>query len=566
MSVAAARLYPPVAGHHSSYIWTRVSDADHERGAVMHRHTDLTRSLLAAGVVAVLPTQPALAQGTPARGGQSDGAALLRGAVGAVGGERALRGLRTLQTTSSGRAFVLNEGVDPTGEPSPAGTFRGNTTYVAGGRATRDRWRLDLVRNSFGTDRAVTEVVSGGLGYITGQYQNFGPPTPIAMTSDRWAAIRKDGRLLNPQLLLRSALARPGLTRDRGSLRVGGRRYRVLEVRDTIAPIRLLLTPGGRIDRLRTVEHDYMRRDVNLEVRYENWRRSGRLLVPRAARILLDGDLMHDERRTRVRVNGVVSGARFRIPAGLRPIYDGRLASRGARTGRWMQSFAQFGFPKDGASTTITETPVAPGVVLIGGSGNQTLVVDRASGVVVLEGALHDFRAEAIIAYVQRTFPGKSITHVVSHHHHADHSGGLRPFVALGARVVTHDAALGFWRDVFGDTRSTILPDRLDRTPREAAFDAVAAGGSLTLPDATRPITIYTDPTTHAVDTLMTYIQDSRTLVVNGDSYTPGNPPGAGGRALNDNISARRIAVSQIVAPHGLPITFAAFQAALAQP
>ena len=57
--------------------------------------------------------------------------------------------------------------------------------------------------------------------------------------------------------------------------------------------------------------------------------------------------------------------------------------------------------------------------MLLGGSGNQTLVVHRASGVVVLEGALHDFRAEAIIAYVQRAFPGKSITHVVSHHHSA---------------------------------------------------------------------------------------------------------------------------------------------------
>ena len=68
-------------------------------------------------------------------------------------------------------------------------------------------------------------------------------------------------------------------------MRVGGRRYRVLELRDTIAPIRLLLTSSGRIDRLRTVEHDYMRRDVALEVRYANWRRSGGLLAPRVVRI-----------------------------------------------------------------------------------------------------------------------------------------------------------------------------------------------------------------------------------------------------------------------------------------
>ena len=537
----------------------------------MTRRRNVTRTVrrgIAPAALAALAIQPAvaMADGARARDAQSGGAALLQRAVGAAGGERAVRGLRTLQTTSSGRAFVLNEGLNPTGDPSPAGTFRARTAYVAGGHPTRDRWRLDLVRNSLGADREVTEVVSGRLGYITGQYQNFGPPTPIAMSSDRWAAIRKDGRLLNPQLLLRSALARPSLARDRGSRRLGGRRYRVLELRDTIAPIQLLLTRSGRIDRLRTVEHDYMRRDTDLEVRYASWRRSGRLLVPRTVRILLDGDLMHEERRTRVRVNDAVTGTRFRIPSNLRPIYDGRLAGRGARTGRWMQSFAQLGFPKDGAATAITETPVAPGVTLLGGVGNQTAVVERSSGIVVLEGALHDFRAEAVIAYVQQRFPGKAITHVVSHHHHADHNGGLRPFVALGARVVTHQASVGLWNAVLGDTRSTILPDRLDRSPRPAVLDRVPAGGSLTLPDATRPITVYTDPTTHAVDTLMTYIHDSRTLFVNGDSYSPGNPPGAGGRALNDNINARGIAVSTIAAAHGRPIGYAAFQAALAQP
>ena len=142
----------------------------------MHRHTDFTRSLLAAGVLAVLPTQPAVAQGATVRDAQSQGAALLRGAVGAVGGARALRGVRTLQTTSSGRVFILNEGFNPTGEPSPAGTFRASTTYVAGGHATRDRWRLDLVRNSLGSDRAVTEVVRAGSATSPGSTRTSARP------------------------------------------------------------------------------------------------------------------------------------------------------------------------------------------------------------------------------------------------------------------------------------------------------------------------------------------------------------------------------------------------------
>lgn len=107
----------------------------------MRCHEIVRRGFVPA-LAALLLAQPAGAQGAEGRSTKRDARDLLHMAARGLGGERALLRLRTLQTTSSGRVSILNEGLNPTGEPGPAGTFRARTTYVAGAREARDRWRL----------------------------------------------------------------------------------------------------------------------------------------------------------------------------------------------------------------------------------------------------------------------------------------------------------------------------------------------------------------------------------------------------------------------------------------
>ena len=161
------------------------------------------------------------------------------------------------------------------------------------------------------------------------------------------------------------------------------------------------------------------------------------------------------------------------------------------KTSEWLMSFANLGFIKDGGQTAINPQRVAPGVILLAGVSNNSLVVRRASGVVVVEGALHDLRAEAVIDFVRRRFPGARITHVITTHHHSDHSGGMRPYVALGARAVLHEAAVPFFRQGVpraqlerscrtGSTGPTVLPGSC----------AVPDGGSVLLNDADQRIEV----------------------------------------------------------------------------
>ena len=482
----------------------------------------------------------------------------LEQAVDAVGGEAALGGLRSFSYRSSGEVFVFNEGPAPGSPPGRAAQF---TATVRHRIAPTEAVRLDLVRNSRGTPRQVREVVNGRRGSIDGQYGNFGAPAAgLAMTSDRQAALLREQRLLNPHLLLRAARS----ARSGGAATLGGRPHRIVTLTDAVAPIRLYIDRrSGRITRLTTTEHDYVRRDVAVKVTYGGWRSAGRgVLFPRTVTMTVDGFTMHRETRTALRANPSLAASVFAVSGTAIP-YDRALARRGERTSRWLQSFAHLGFPKDGSYATISAKGVAPGIVLLDGVSNSSLVIVRDSGVVVLEGSVHDLRADAVINYVQKTFPGKPITHIVSHHHHVDHNGGVRQYVGLGARAVVHEAAAGYFRAVFAERNSRILPDRLDTSTAPAQIDVVPANGQLDLPDATRPVTVFPEPTGHATDTAMTYVPDAEVLFVNGDTYSPGGPPGEGGRALEAQIQARGLKVSWITGAHGRTVSYDEFKAAL---
>jgi glyoxylase-like metal-dependent hydrolase (beta-lactamase superfamily II) len=449
---------------------------------------------------------------------------------------------------------------------SPASTFRLSLHYDL--RAAGDRLRADYVRTSLGTDRRVSEVISGRRGFITGADANFQPPADKPMTSDRWGAITREQRLLNPHLYVRALLARPRLADELRSRRLGGRRHRVLSVRGDVAPVRLFVDArSGRISRLTTVDHNYNRGDVATVVEYRGWRGAGDgVRFPRRVTIEQAGRTLHTERRTAVRANRAIDASRFRFPSGVQGRFDAALADRGARTTEWLMTFAHLGFVKDGPATEIAPRVVAAGSTLIQGNPNQSMIVEQQDGIVVVEGALHDYRAEALIEYVEDTYPGKPIRYVTGSHHHADHSGGMRPFVALGARPVVHANAVSFFEDVFASRGSRLLPDRLDRSDAQADVLAVPATGSVTLEDPVRPVTVLPEPTDHATTTVLVHVPSDGVLFVSGDTYTPGTPPGPGARTLDETIRANALRVDWIVGGHGGVISYPAFQAAIAQP
>ncbi len=518
----------------------------------------------------LLPACLAAPAGAQTRAGT---ARLVTQALDGIGGRSAITGLRTFRLQTTGRTFIFDEGLRPDNTVTPASTF--TQTLNAELRGSGDRLRADNVRTSQGAARTVSEVIKGRLGYITGVDANNAQPATTAMTSDRWAAVRREQQLLNPHLLLRDLIARPRLATTFPSTTINGRAHRLLVINDPVSPIRLYVDARtGRIDRLSTADHQYLRRDVRLIVDFSDWRfvRGGtgsnrvRVRFPRTVSIRLDGKVIHTETRSSIAVNRPASATRFQFPSGIAPRYSATLAARGAATTEFLMSFAQDGFPKDGPADQIVPRAVAPGSTLIQGIPNNSMIVEQSNGVVVVEGALSDFRAEALIRYIQKTYPGKPVRYVTASHHHADHAGGMRPFVALGATAVIGADAVPLFRRVFSNRNSQLLPDRLDGTSRAATINAVGAGGFVTLNDSVRPVIVLAEPTQHATTTILVFVPDQGVLFVNGDTYTPGAPPGPGAQSLEQTIERNGLAVKQIVGGHGGVISYAAFRSALGLP
>src|SRR5205823_600355 len=79
---------------------------------------------------------------------------------------------------------------------------------------------------------------------------------------------------------------------------------------------------------------------------------------------------------------------------------------------------------------------LADGVWLVPASHNS-LVVEFAVHIVVIEAPLGEARSDYVIAEAHKLVPNKPIRYVVNTHNHFDHSSGLRTFAAEGATIIT---------------------------------------------------------------------------------------------------------------------------------
>ena len=121
---------------------------------------------------------------------------------------------------------------------------------------------------------------------------------------------------------------------------------------------------------------------------------------------------------------------------------------------------------------------LADGVWYVGGIRHGSVAVEFRDFAAVVEAPLNEKRAIAVIDEVHRLIPNNSIRYLVNTHHHFDHSGGLRTFVAEGAAIVTNRLNREFYEKVvLAPWPRTIEPDRaLPPQPRSVAAAANRIG------------------------------------------------------------------------------------------
>ena len=187
-------------------------------------------------------------------------------------------------------------------------------------------------------------------------------------------------------------------------------------------------------------------------------------------------------------------------------------------------------------------------------AGLNSLLVEFADHLVVVEALGNDARSHAVIAEARRLVPNKPIRYLVNSHAHFDHSGGVRAFAAEGATIITQEVNRPFLEKVLA-LPHRINPDSLAKANRRATIEGF--GDKRVLTDASNTLELHhIRGNLHHDGLLMAYVPSLK-LLVQADAFHP--RPGAKPYPsppqfttnLYENIQRLKLDVERVLHIHG---------------
>ena len=338
--------------------------------------------------------------------------------------------LRSVQYTGSGYDFAFGQAYSPT-SPWPKFAVKSYTRSIDFERPASQATR---VRTQFENPPR-----GGGQQPLAGeQTQNqtiiVGPNTPWAQQLEI---------LVTPYGFLKAAATKPATMRTQTT---GGKRYTVVTFTgDNKAPVNGYINDQNLVERVETRIDNPMLGDMVYESLYSDYKDYNGVKFPSHIVQNQGGWPLLDL---------TVSDVKPNAAAAIQPQ---------AGAGGAAQANAPAGVPTE---------KIADGVYLIRGAGAISLAFEFKDYAVIMEGPGDEARGEAVIAETKKLIPNKPIRYLINTHHHFDHSSGLRPFVAEGATIVTHQVNKPWFEKVLASPR-TLSPDRLQQSKKKVTIEAV---------------------------------------------------------------------------------------------
>jgi glyoxylase-like metal-dependent hydrolase (beta-lactamase superfamily II) len=411
----------------------------------------MNRKLLLVATLVVTTTYPLTAQHTipGAKSNSSSQSAsqtsyqqarrVLDDGIAAMGGLEALRAIKDFTLKEKGKVYALYQSQKP--EP-PFSVGNSEETLIVDLDRSYVFDELKTANGGFNT--WVTTVIKKNDGQTFDMWSRTSTPIANASVNN----FRPQMRRLPPFVLL-EALDRAATLRYLGEDEIGGKRQKVISV---LRPDNQQLSLSFDAETNLLTKYGYLYADAmvgdsEIAQTYSGYRTVGKLKLP-ASRVLYNsGEAVQEVEYTELTINTKPAETVFAGPNGFE-----KLSAPPAT-------------PAPAAVSKIAnDVYILNG--LAGGTHNVLFVAfnDYVLVIEAPEQIIFGNNSSQAIAKIKETVPGKPIKYLVLTHHHSDHAGGFREYVAEGATIVTTAGNKNFLERT-ASVDSSLLPKLAKRTP-----------------------------------------------------------------------------------------------------
>ncbi|MSP41423.1 MAG: MBL fold metallo-hydrolase [Deltaproteobacteria bacterium] len=473
----------------------------------------------------------------------------------AMGGMNALRALKNEMVESEGKQFDSSSTPQPLGPTRQVSTFR----YTLTRDLIQPRLRIEWDGGNSARNLSIRylEVIDGNIGLLREGDDKTGKTS--RMHPGRLATrLREEKRA--PIAILLTASRQKNLRRL-ADAEVGGANNRVLSFTENGDEFHIYLDTKTHLPtQVNILEDDPLEGDSNYLLRFSDWRKVGAIMVPFGLRYELNGRALQEEQLKSVQHNVTFVADPFAIPDAVR----NEKTDAAPIASQWIprRIAGNVSYQDWGAPAKIVWTQLAPGVHKIIGSSHATVVVEMADHLIAVEAPLYEARTAPVSKAIKEKFPNKPIRYVIPTHHHLDHAGGIRAFMATGATIVVPFSAKEFYAKV-AKAPHTRNPDSLEKNKVGVVIEAFG-GGPRILTDGKRRVEVYPLPLSHADDFVVIYLPAEK-LLIEADHISPRNGEVCPAPAVKEFIPALdklNLDVATIVGIHGDSATLQAARAA----
>lgn len=467
---------------------------------------------------------------------QARARAVLDRAVEANGGAEALRAVDAVRLRLQGETFPRLQMTTPAA-PFEGGAFQ-ETLLVD---LKNNRLRLEQKVGGFGFDGDNTVTIVAGAGNVYDNRARTVTPVPAEQASQQ-QFIQYHRRL--PNLILRQALARTNSLRYLGEDQFDGRRHEVVTfvMPDTQQVALYIDAAIGLMSKYELIFVDALTGEEASEIIFSDYQKSGKYQLPRRWQNRQAGHINADY-TAQAEINPAVTDDSFKVAA------TGYTAVQPVPT-QLDESVEKLG---DGVYV----------IRNVAGQNQNTMVVEFSDHVVAVEAPGSSDGADAVIRRIKELVPGKAIRYVAMTHHHGDHIGGMRSFIAEGATVVTTADN----QPVIEAMAAAKQNDRLARAPRAPRF-LLLENGKRVLEDPTRRLELIDiGPNPHAREMVIAWLPAEK-VVFQGDLFfvpnndAPFGPPQPSTASFAGKLKELGLPVARIASVHGRTATIEEFRGA----